>query len=247
MWGGWRVRQLDDYAAPPGGVRLPLSEVVQPRRQQVAVLLGDNLANLGHETGRYLLTASTSVQEALDSYDNKNGVFVYAEGRADFIGLALGIVAAAIGILAWRLLLANRLWPAVAALLATMMCINTLAYAVLLPGAEKLWLSERLADAAAEVKPCAAPTTLVVDYIEPSVVYRLGTDVQLTSAEKAADTFAAATCAVAFIKDDATPAFLAAFNVAAPGMAVPVPVKAVTARNINGFRLRTMQVFAKGG
>lgn len=47
----------------------------------------DNLANLGHETGRYLLTASTSVQEALDSYDNKNGVFVYAvrealEGRA---------------------------------------------------------------------------------------------------------------------------------------------------------------------
>lgn len=176
-----------------------------------------------------------------------NGVFVYAEGRADFIGLALGIVAAAIGILAWRLLLANRLWPAVAALVATMMCINTLAYAVLLPGAEKLWLSERLADAAAEIKPCAAPTTLVVDYIEPSVVYRLGTDVQLTSAEKAADTFAAATCAVAFIKDDATPAFLAAFNVAAPGMVVPVPVKAVTARNINGFRLRTMQVFAKGG
>lgn len=47
----------------------------------------DNLANLGHETGRYLLTASTSVQEALDSYDNRNGVFVYAvrealEGRA---------------------------------------------------------------------------------------------------------------------------------------------------------------------
>ena len=38
----------------------------------------DNLANMGHETGRYLLAASSSVQEALDSYDNRNGVFAYA-------------------------------------------------------------------------------------------------------------------------------------------------------------------------
>jgi hypothetical protein len=47
----------------------------------------DNLANVGHETGRYLLAASSSVQEAMDSYDNHNGVFVYAllealQGRA---------------------------------------------------------------------------------------------------------------------------------------------------------------------
>ncbi len=42
----------------------------------------DNLANVGHETGRYLLAASSSVQEALDSYDNRNGVFVYAMKEA---------------------------------------------------------------------------------------------------------------------------------------------------------------------
>jgi hypothetical protein len=47
----------------------------------------DALANVGHETGRYLLAASSSVQEALDSYDDRNGVFVYAvreglQGRA---------------------------------------------------------------------------------------------------------------------------------------------------------------------
>lgn len=45
------------------------------------------LANVGHETGRYLLAASSSVQEALDSYDGHNGVFMYAireafDGRA---------------------------------------------------------------------------------------------------------------------------------------------------------------------
>ena len=38
----------------------------------------DNLANVGHESGRYILASSSSVQEALDSYDNHNGVFVYA-------------------------------------------------------------------------------------------------------------------------------------------------------------------------
>ena len=50
-------------------------------------MTADALANVGHETGRYLLAVSSSVQEALDSYDNRNGVFVYAvreglEGRA---------------------------------------------------------------------------------------------------------------------------------------------------------------------
>jgi hypothetical protein len=42
---------------------------------QVAV---DALASVGNETGRYLLTASTSLQEALDSYDDRNGVFAVA-------------------------------------------------------------------------------------------------------------------------------------------------------------------------
>lgn len=38
----------------------------------------DSLANVGHETGRYILAASGSKEEALDSYDGKNGVFAYA-------------------------------------------------------------------------------------------------------------------------------------------------------------------------
>jgi hypothetical protein len=38
----------------------------------------DQLAAIGNETGRFLLAASSSVQEALDSYDDRNGVFAYA-------------------------------------------------------------------------------------------------------------------------------------------------------------------------
>lgn len=42
----------------------------------------DALANVSHETGRFLLTASTSVQQALDSYNGQNGVFGYAVKEA---------------------------------------------------------------------------------------------------------------------------------------------------------------------
>ncbi|MBU8543838.1 MULTISPECIES: caspase family protein [Roseomonadaceae] len=38
----------------------------------------DQLSALGNETGRFLLAASTSVQEALDSYNDRNGVFAHA-------------------------------------------------------------------------------------------------------------------------------------------------------------------------
>lgn len=74
----------------------------------------DALANVGHETGRYLPAASSSVQEALDSYDNHNGVFVYAvregfEGRAPhasdnlITALSLGeYVSERVGVLARR-------------------------------------------------------------------------------------------------------------------------------------------------
>ena len=42
----------------------------------------DALANVGHETGRYLIAASTSVQEALDTYDGKHGLMIYALRQA---------------------------------------------------------------------------------------------------------------------------------------------------------------------
>ena len=42
----------------------------------------ENLAQVGHETGRYLLGAASSVQAALDSYDDRNGVFMYAVQEA---------------------------------------------------------------------------------------------------------------------------------------------------------------------
>jgi uncharacterized caspase-like protein len=36
------------------------------------------LANVGQESGRYIISASSSAQEALDSYDGRDGVLIYA-------------------------------------------------------------------------------------------------------------------------------------------------------------------------
>jgi hypothetical protein len=37
-----------------------------------------NLANVGQESGRYIISAASSAQEALDSYDGRDGVLIYA-------------------------------------------------------------------------------------------------------------------------------------------------------------------------
>ncbi len=47
-----------------------------------AVNLDAGASNLGHETGRYILTAAASVEEALDRYDDQHGVFAAAVLKA---------------------------------------------------------------------------------------------------------------------------------------------------------------------
>jgi hypothetical protein len=47
-----------------------------------AVNLDTGASNIGHETGRYILTAAASVEEALDRYDDKHGVFAAAVLKA---------------------------------------------------------------------------------------------------------------------------------------------------------------------
>ncbi len=43
-----------------------------------ALTLDAGASQINHESGRYILTAASSAEEALDSYDNRHGVFAYA-------------------------------------------------------------------------------------------------------------------------------------------------------------------------
>jgi hypothetical protein len=78
-WGALRRATIDDEALVAAIARIRARDgflfVDTCYAGQIAV---DSLAAIGNETGRFLLTASTSVQEALDSYDGRNGVFAHA-------------------------------------------------------------------------------------------------------------------------------------------------------------------------
>ncbi|UFN47778.1 caspase family protein [Roseomonas sp. OT10] len=78
-WGAIRSGALDDDALIGALARIRARDgfllIDTCYAGQVAL---DSLSAMGNETGRYLLAASSSVQEALDSYDDRNGVFAFA-------------------------------------------------------------------------------------------------------------------------------------------------------------------------
>ncbi len=171
-----------------------------------------------------------------------NIAFVVVEGRASVAGLAGAVLASGIAVLAWRLAAQGRTWLAVVSAVVASAFLTATAFGVLMPGASKIWLSDRLAEAAADVAACPDPLAISIGYNEPSLVFQLGTDTALTSPLDGADSFHAAPCAVAFVDAEQSGAFLA--RLAELG-GKPLPARLVEARNLNGFDLRMMQVFAK--
>lgn len=171
-----------------------------------------------------------------------NAAFVAIEGRAEIVGLAGAVLAGAAGIAAWRLAAAGRIWPGVfGAVLAAGLVTGT-AFAVLMPRASQLWLSDRLAETVAAVKTCPDPLVVSVGYAEPSMVFLNGTGTVLADGPGGVARFRAADCAVMVVDDRSSAAVLAAF--AADGTP-PVATTSVQGRNFNGLRLRTMQIFVK--
>ena len=60
-------------------------------------------------------------------------------------------------------------------------------YAYQLPGLRTIWISPRIAEAVARVRPCPTTTVASTPYTEPSLVYLLGTGTVLTDARGAAE------------------------------------------------------------
>ncbi|MFX8624529.1 hypothetical protein ABTM07_20730, partial [Acinetobacter baumannii] len=56
------------------------------------------------------------------------------------------------------------------------------AYQFVLPGLDRIWLSNRLVERLATVRPCATGPLAAVGYSEPSLVFLAGTDIHLTNA-----------------------------------------------------------------
>ncbi len=171
-----------------------------------------------------------------------NVAFLVYQGYASWQGLVGAVIVACLGLVASRFLASGWLRSGLAATVAAAGGLMLLGYAILLPAARQIWLSDDLADAVAAVRRCDAPAVSVVGYGEPSTVFRLGTATLRTTAPAAAEAFRANDCAVAVVAAEAKAAFVAALGEAAE---VPEPAATVSGRNLNGMKLRTMLLFAK--
>jgi 4-amino-4-deoxy-L-arabinose transferase-like glycosyltransferase len=109
------------------------------------------------------------------------------EGHVHAIGVLT--VLAVVPLLAATLRLLHRGRPlrAVACASAAALLLYVSSYSSLLPAVRTIWLSPRIADAVARARPCDRTIIASVPYVEPSLVFLLGTGTRLGQAEGAAE------------------------------------------------------------
>jgi 4-amino-4-deoxy-L-arabinose transferase-like glycosyltransferase len=178
------------------------------------------------------------------------GAFLWFEGWPPAWAPVAFLLAVGLGVLAGAV--ARRSAMAAAPVAAAAALATWLGAWPLLARAETIWLSPRMAEAAARHAPCAGTRLASAGYREPSLVVLTRTDTLLTDGEGAALFLAEGPCRLAFV--DAAPgrrgrpaeeaAFLA--TLAARGLAAE-PLAAVEGRNLNGGRHRRVVLWRLRG
>jgi 4-amino-4-deoxy-L-arabinose transferase-like glycosyltransferase len=158
------------------------------------------------------------------------------EGRADSVGILTAFAVVPLLGLTLSLFGGGRRMPAVACAAGTSLILFASAYAYQLPRLRTIWISPRIAEAVARVRPCAATTVASTPYTEPSLVFLLGTRTVLTDVrDAAAHLLNDPACALALVGAEQRDAFLEVLKNA--GFA-PVELDRVRGLNYsNGKRL----------
>jgi 4-amino-4-deoxy-L-arabinose transferase-like glycosyltransferase len=157
---------------------------------------------------------------------------VYYEGRFAWLMLPFILLAGALGYFAWKALNARRDVDAVGLAGLAACAVYAAIYAAGMPALPTLWPSPRLA-AVAQSMECADPRFATAGYREPSLVFLVGTTLEMTSGAGAADFLAKGPCRMAFVdKRDEE-----AFQKRAGELALtPALSTRVTGINLNGGR-----------
>ncbi|MEI6986785.1 MAG: glycosyltransferase family 39 protein [Rhodospirillaceae bacterium] len=175
----------------------------------------------------------------------RTGLFVSAAGLAGSVALALPVAVALVPWLADRRLVWAALPLAAVAAVTVIGAIvlvwqrrealalalafggyALLAFAVfqlVLPVLEAPWLSSRIAERVAELRPCTSTRLVSADYSEPSLVFLVGTNTHLGGGDHAADHLRNdPVCALSLVQGEAEPLFR---------------------RRLNGFAVRPLATF----
>jgi 4-amino-4-deoxy-L-arabinose transferase-like glycosyltransferase len=136
------------------------------------------------------------------------------ERRVDWLAVAAALVALGLMALAVRMLWRADARRCLAASVGAAATIWIVTFGHTLPGVRTLWLSPRIAEAAAAATTCRNPLLVTMPYHEPSLVFLHGPyrTRLATSPEQAAAAFRTAPCAVAAMGEREAPGFLAALG-----------------------------------
>lgn len=136
------------------------------------------------------------------------------ERRVDWLAAAAALVALGLMALALRYLRRADARRCLAASVGAAATIWIVTFGHTLPGIRALWLSPRIAEAAAAAVTCRDPLLVTQPYHEPSLVFLHGPYRTLlaTGPAQAAAAFRAAPCAVAAMGEREAPGFLAALG-----------------------------------
>lgn len=137
-------------------------------------------------------------------------LYGFFEWTVDRVSLLLA--AAVLAVLGYGALLFHRggLRRSVAVLSAGSVGMYLLAFQVVLPRIEKIWISPRVAAAVAAARPCPGSTLVSVGFTEPSLVFLVGTGTVLSGdGRTAAHRLADDACALALVDLPQDDAFLA--------------------------------------
>ncbi len=168
-----------------------------------------------------------------------NAGFVLVEGHVDPVGVAAAFAGAAVVVAGWWVMRRRpRLGFSLAAL--GIGAIYLTAFFWLLPRADHIWASNRIAEALQRAATCPDPRVVAVGYGEPSLVFLVGTDVMIVNADEGARAFRSADCALAVVDSRHDGSFRGALGAEAPAAS-----ETVDARNLNGFRPRQFVIYAR--
>ncbi len=110
--------------------------------------------------------------------------------RVEWVALAMLIPVLALYVWGVRLVVHGQgrgwRWGGVAAGLGSVAVLYAGTYALVLPGIDGLWISRSAAQAVSATRPCPTTTVASAGYSEPSLVFLLGTNTRLITAEGAA-------------------------------------------------------------
>lgn len=168
---------------------------------------------------------------------------IMVEKRFDPLSILLALVTLAV--LAYGVVLYRREWlrRSVAALTAGAFGLYLLAFQVVFPQLETIWLSPRIAEAVERVRPCPDSVLVSAGFTEPSLVFLTGTGTVLTGdGAAAAKALAGDACALALVDQRQNQAFL---DQAVVDNIQPVPTATISGFNYSRGRSLVLSLYRR--